>query len=707
MPPRAVKKEAAAPEPKRALRATRGTPKPQNQPKATESSMKVEEGLVSVVEVKEEMKVEQIVEEKHEEPQPQLNCETNGSILAIIDVFVGAKRKIDHTQKKASSQTNLSPRRPRSRSRVLEVSSGPPALALEAVQALATEVAERFAPPLETLSSPIKAPVDPPFFRQSSPAKRPFPANSSFRAFGAVLAILGHQGDPYCDFFSRFQLLGWLFISFSLHLLGLKFMHYKISKHYRVLFLKTDMGRPKKAKTEESSFTHVSVVVASNPHMEVEEELRVTPQVDTSSSKAGATSSKGRKKKPTFSSLPVVPNVADTPLLKDLGNHISAICRTQEAKIDLSQLESPISGWRCSWKPALTLYEKLSPSLKDALGRTPFGPFLTIPRTQGDRKLVAALCERWFGETNTFHFPCCELAITPLDFVMLTGIPIDGEVDNAWEAGKVRLSWIASRLDDIDIATIDSSSPIFTSVLRSLLLYILGACFFMNDRSCVDAGLLALMDPIDRFGTFDWGGAIYTSILAGLRRVSRGGGRSARFFYHFLEMWAHEYLDPFRPSLKMLDTTSFPRSSRWKLPSSKVDSHLMEKAREELDRLTLRRSEGEFRIPLSPPTEMTPSWTRDAFMEQLQTVGVAVHHLVGDVVSHSFYLTWFRSVSIGPIMRPFSTRRGATEALLRSRFETFEDPAVTLAAVPPYQCWPRPDMNFDFEAVPAQDDEED
>ncbi|KAF8395939.1 hypothetical protein HHK36_019895 [Tetracentron sinense] len=86
------------------------------------------------------------------------------------------------------------------------------------------------------------------------------------------------------------------------------------------------------------------------------------------------------------------------------------------------------SRQRCSWKPILTLYQRASPSLKDALGRTPLGPFLTIPRIQSDRRLVAALYKRWFGETNTFHFPCCELAITPLDFVMLTGIQIIGEV---------------------------------------------------------------------------------------------------------------------------------------------------------------------------------------------------------------------------------------------------------------------------------------
>ncbi|KAF8392822.1 hypothetical protein HHK36_021059 [Tetracentron sinense] len=144
-------------------------------------------------------------------------------------------------------------------------------------------------------------------------------------------------------------------------------------------------------------------------------------------------------------------------------------------------------------------------------------------------------------------------------------------------------------LEVIAIAVIDLNSPAFTSVLWVFLLFILGSCFLMTDRSCVKTSFLPLMDPIDRFDTFDWGGAIYASILAGLRRVSHRGGRSVRFFYHFHEMWAHEYLDPFCPSLKISDITSFPRSSRWSAPSSKVDSHLLEKAREELDCLTLRR----------------------------------------------------------------------------------------------------------------------
>ncbi|KAF8396983.1 hypothetical protein HHK36_018621 [Tetracentron sinense] len=433
--------------------------------------------------------------------------------------------------------------------------------------------------------------------------------------------------------------------------------------------------RSKKAKTGESSLAPSAADTTSDPHMEIEEEPRVTSQMGANSSGIGATSSKGRKKKPTFSSLPVVPK------------------------------KSPITGWRCSWKPVLTLYQKASPSLKDTLGRTSLGPFLTIPRIQSDRRLVAALCERWFGETNMFHFPCCELAITPLDFVMLTGIPIVGEVlpplsaitmdqaaclmgvlpesieaDNAWEASKVKLSWLAGLLDNTDIVAIDINSLIFTSVFRNFLLYVLGACFFMTNRSCVDPSFLSLIDLIDRFDTFDWGGAIYASILVGLRRVSCWEGRLVHFFYHFLEV-------TLRPYIELGDMILlFCREAR-RFMGRRVTFSYFGDCEYFLGERVLHQSDGEFRIPLSPPLEMTPTWTRDAFMEQLRTAGIVVPHLVGDL--------W-------PLLAILEEdTRGLTEEIV-NRIATFEDPVVTLEEVPPYQCRSRPDTNFDFEDGPAQ-----
>ncbi|KAF8379180.1 hypothetical protein HHK36_028609 [Tetracentron sinense] len=83
MPPRAVKKGVAAPRPKRTPRATKGTPKSRKQPEDAEETVAAEEVSFSVVEVEEEMKVEEIVEENPEkalEPESQLKLEANGSV---------------------------------------------------------------------------------------------------------------------------------------------------------------------------------------------------------------------------------------------------------------------------------------------------------------------------------------------------------------------------------------------------------------------------------------------------------------------------------------------------------------------------------------------------------------------------------------------------------------------------------------------------
>ncbi|KAF8391851.1 hypothetical protein HHK36_022189 [Tetracentron sinense] len=264
-----------------------------------------------------------------------------------------------------------------------------------------------------------------------------------------------------------------------------------------VLMDTSNMVRPKRLKTGESSSARPKVDDDYVPPTEVEEQQRESSRVGVSYSGAGATSSRGR-----------------------------------------TQPSSDPRGVRCSWKLVLAFYQKASPFLRDALGRTLLGPFLTIPRIQSDRRLIVALCESWFRETNTFHFPYCELAITPLDFVMLTGILIVGEV-----------------IPPLSIISMDRAT-----------------------------GLMGVS----------------------LETVAADSGWEAG------KMWAHEYLDPFRSSLKIPDITSFPRSSRWSAPSSKVDSHLLEKAREELDRLTLRR------VTLQPFSDFDD-------MIQLSCIGVRVH----------------------------------------------------------------------------------
>ncbi|KAF6164734.1 hypothetical protein GIB67_040986 [Kingdonia uniflora] len=52
-----------------------------------------------------------------------------------------------------------------------------------------------------------------------------------------------------------------------------------------------------------------------------------------------------------------------------------------------------------------------------------FGRFMDIKLGNSDNRLIQAL-ERWWLITHTFLFPCAEMGITPLDFTMLTSLPI-------------------------------------------------------------------------------------------------------------------------------------------------------------------------------------------------------------------------------------------------------------------------------------------
>lgn len=82
MPPRAVKKgSGGAPSAKKTMaRTAKGTPKSQSQAEPVEEVRKVEDLPVSVVEEKEEVKVEEFAEEKVAEKSVMLDSGANGSV---------------------------------------------------------------------------------------------------------------------------------------------------------------------------------------------------------------------------------------------------------------------------------------------------------------------------------------------------------------------------------------------------------------------------------------------------------------------------------------------------------------------------------------------------------------------------------------------------------------------------------------------------
>ena len=73
-------------------------------------------------------------------------------------------------------------------------------------------------------------------------------------------------------------------------------------------------------------------------------------------------------------------------------------------------------------------YNRLRPAVQPKVNAAAFGDFMKLLTPQsGDRTQIHALAERWWDSKNTFHFPFGEVTMTPLDFHVITGLPVDGD----------------------------------------------------------------------------------------------------------------------------------------------------------------------------------------------------------------------------------------------------------------------------------------
>ncbi|KAF6162571.1 hypothetical protein GIB67_003117 [Kingdonia uniflora] len=105
------------------------------------------------------------------------------------------------------------------------------------------------------------------------------------------------------------------------------------------------------------------------------------------------------------------------------------------------------------WKDIATL-----PVVRDTVVNI-FGQFMDIRLGNSDNRLIQALTERWWPTTHTFMFPCAEIGVTPLDFTMLTSMPISRypiqvPYDDAWSI----LSNARQLLPNIDSSHIKSGN---------------------------------------------------------------------------------------------------------------------------------------------------------------------------------------------------------------------------------------------------------
>ncbi|KAF6173768.1 hypothetical protein GIB67_007444 [Kingdonia uniflora] len=154
-----------------------------------------------------------------------------------------------------------------------------------------------------------------------------------------------------------------------------------------------------------------------------------------------------------------------------------------------------------------------------------FEEFLSINVGNRNNQLVHALVEWWWPSTHTFYFPCGELGFTPLDFVMLTGLPCiiglslpyDDMYSNVEEAsklflgitsndikyGNITLVFLKMYMRDLDLKETDYAyNPQLDIVYaRAFISYMMGNLFFTNCSTSLTAGYIAAVEGEHIIGT--------------------------------------------------------------------------------------------------------------------------------------------------------------------------------------------------------------
>lgn len=205
---------------------------------------------------------------------------------------------------------------------------------------------------------------------------------------------------------------------------------------------------------------------------------------------------------------------------------------------------------RGAWGKAVLLYRKAHDQYKELFIAAGFGDFLKIDPVDVPIAYNLALTERWFSETNTLHLPCCEIGPTPVDWTMVTGLSFGGRCiavnsdftieraldllgkPRAIKDGKILLSGIKPTKKEVKHAP--PNDDVKEKIFRRLFLYVVGSCFFNNNRSVISHKVVECLENINEVRSYDWGEVTYATFLAGMRRKVTAEIGAFTAFWQFL-----------------------------------------------------------------------------------------------------------------------------------------------------------------------------
>ncbi|KAJ4952930.1 hypothetical protein NE237_029762 [Protea cynaroides] len=292
--------------------------------------------------------------------------------------------------------------------------------------------------------------------------------------------------------------------------------------------------------------------------------------------------------------------IVDTPLLKNIFNHVSYCARFGEPPVSLK-----LHG---DWKQAYKWGQKLMgiPAAAVLIEKAGFKYFLSIKPRNPNRQHLSALMERWWGDTNTFHFPQLEMGITPSEFCFYTGLRVGGkpmpwnkhfgpddlaevafwlnrEPDAVTSYMNVPCSWLLDTFGNIDLRV---APELVESTVRAFLLYLFGQTLFSNANGFVNLSLLIPLRNLETAGEYDWGAAAMAYLFQHMRFFTRVH-TPLKGFWQVLEGWSHDYLGVCRP-INVYEGDRFPRLQRWKAEQDTRDGtqHSFDFVRSQLEQLT-------------------------------------------------------------------------------------------------------------------------
>ncbi|KAF5933151.1 hypothetical protein HYC85_029322 [Camellia sinensis] len=227
-------------------------------------------------------------------------------------------------------------------------------------------------------------------------------------------------------------------------------------------------------------------------------------------------------------------------------------------------------------------YAELPEAVRDLVDLVGFGPFCAgLSRCPARRILMAALVERWWDTTNSFHFSATgDMTMTPLDFAVLTGldtrggsIPYDedmGEWEAAWTyllgarppvdraSGRVRYTWFYSHFRRAEM--VPETPEEVAQYARGFLMFLFGTTLFADRGNTVGLYLLSALVDLSQVSGYDWGGAGLATLYFYMTATSRGQGDLLGGYWRAWELWVYAYFPALGPELEVAGPLVTPYS---------------------------------------------------------------------------------------------------------------------------------------------------